>query len=254
MEGARVRPQQPFARFDLPRHVVAFHPAQDRRLQAAETEIERVAFHVREVNRTPCGSPYGASRSITGPPGYPNPSSLRDLVEGFARGIVARSPQQSVHAVLPRFEQMRVPSADDQSEGRELDRIPALPRFQNHRVNVAFDVVHGNQRNACRERNRFGIGETDQQRARQTRAGCCRDRIQIRPCERASSIASRTTGTIARRCSRDASSGTTPPYLPCTENWLATTEDSTACFVFDHRGRGFVARAFDRENSGQPSL
>src|SRR5580692_6668687 len=38
--------------------------------------------------------------------------------------------------------------------------------------------------------------------------------------------ASRTTGTMARRCSREASSGTTPPYLL----WAiceATTEDST---------------------------
>jgi len=35
------------------------------------------------------------------------------------------------------------------------------------------------------------------------------------------------TGTMARKCSRDASSGTTPPYLPCTENWLATMEDKT---------------------------
>src|SRR5579863_2745843 len=43
----------------------------------------------------------------------------------------------------------------------------------------------------------------------------------------ARSIASRTTGTIERRCSRDASSGTTPPYFPCTENWLATTDDRT---------------------------
>ena len=43
----------------------------------------------------------------------------------------------------------------------------------------------------------------------------------------ARSSASRTTGTTARRCSRDASSGTTPPYLPWTENWLATTEERT---------------------------
>src|SRR5215469_1172008 len=37
--------------------------------------------------------------------------------------------------------------------------------------------------------------------------------------------ASRTTGTICRRCSREASSGTTPPYLRCTSTCDATTLD-----------------------------
>src|SRR5690348_18231463 len=37
--------------------------------------------------------------------------------------------------------------------------------------------------------------------------------------------ASRTTGTICRKCSREASSGTTPPYLRCTSTCDATTLD-----------------------------
>ena len=32
---------------------------------------------------------------------------------------------------------------------------------------------------------------------------------------------------MARRCSREASSGTTPPYLPCVESCEATTDDNT---------------------------
>src|SRR5688572_28689692 len=39
--------------------------------------------------------------------------------------------------------------------------------------------------------------------------------------------ASRTTGTIDRRCSREASSGTTPPYFPCVASCDATTDEST---------------------------
>src|ERR1035437_143390 len=42
------------------------------------------------------------------------------------------------------------------------------------------------------------------------------------------SRASRTTGTMARRCSREASSGTTPPYLPWVIICEATTEERTA--------------------------
>src|SRR5579871_1206982 len=39
--------------------------------------------------------------------------------------------------------------------------------------------------------------------------------------------ASRTAGTMARRCSREASSGTTPPYLPWVLICDATTDEST---------------------------
>src|SRR4029077_9781498 len=41
----------------------------------------------------------------------------------------------------------------------------------------------------------------------------------------ACSSASRTTGTICRRCSREANSGTTPPYFRCTSICEATTLD-----------------------------
>src|SRR5438876_609815 len=42
---------------------------------------------------------------------------------------------------------------------------------------------------------------------------------------RACPSASRTTGTICRKCSREASSGTTPPYLRCTSSCDATILD-----------------------------
>src|SRR6185295_2428240 len=55
------------------------------------------------------------------------------------------------------------------------------------------------------------------------------------------SRASRTTGTMARRCSREASSGTTPPYRACVASCEATTEDridvpssTTAAAVSSH--------------------
>src|SRR6266851_2059106 len=40
-----------------------------------------------------------------------------------------------------------------------------------------------------------------------------------------SASAVRTTGTMARKCSRDASSGTTPPYFPWVASCDATTEE-----------------------------
>ena len=60
-------------------------------------------------------------------------------------------------------------------------------------------------------------------------------------------MASRTTGTMARRCSREASSGTTPPYFPCVSSCDATTEASSVAAVLHHRGGGLVAGRFDPE-------
>ena len=64
-----------------------------------------------------------------------------------------------------------------------------------------------------------------------------------------SASALRTTGTMARRCSRDASSGTTPPYLPWVAICDATTELSTLLPVRHHGRRGFVAGGFDAEDT-----
>ena len=49
--------------------------------------------------------------------------------------------------------------------------------------------------------------------------------IASRPVE-ASDSAFPTTGTIDFRCSREASSGTTPPYAPWTATWEETTLES----------------------------
>src|SRR5580704_9559807 len=90
----------------------------------------------------------------------------------------------------------------------------------------------------------------------------------------ADSRASRTTSTMARRCSRDASSGTTPPYLPCVAICEATTEESTrsassttAAAVSSHDdsmprirtspvydGLGFLEKSENDRRQGPPAL
>src|SRR5579864_2704696 len=60
-----------------------------------------------------------------------------------------------------------------------------------------------------------------------TSPGPCVTPMASTSCNRipACASASRTTGTICRRCSREASSGTTPPYLRCTSICDATMLD-----------------------------
>ena len=44
-----------------------------------------------------------------------------------------------------------------------------LQSFQQHRVNMAFKVIHGDQRLPHGERQSFGVADADQQRSRQAR-------------------------------------------------------------------------------------
>ena len=78
----------------------------------------------------------------------PVAEQLRNLVECFARRIVAGFSQKPIFKSLPDFEEMRVAAADHQRQRRISDRIA---RFQHDRVDMPFDMIHRNQRNASRE-------------------------------------------------------------------------------------------------------
>ena len=54
-------------------------------------------------------------------------------------------------------------AAHDQCEGREAD----FSVFEQHRVNVPFDVIGGDQRQLAGEAQRLGVSDTHQQRADQ---------------------------------------------------------------------------------------
>ena len=84
--------------------------------------------------------------------------------------------------------------------------------LQQHRVDVAFEVVDGDEGLAEGVGQGLGVADADQQRAGE--AGAFGDGDGVEVCVRvtpASRRAASTTGTMARRCSREASSGTTPP-------------------------------------------
>src|ERR1039457_6406713 len=65
------------------------------------------------------------------------------------------------------------------------------------------------------------------------------------------SIADRTTGTIALKCSREASSGTTPPYLEWVSSWEATTELS---IVARFESSWTTAAAVSSQDDSIPSI
>ena len=139
--------------------------------------------------------------------GVPESQQLCHLVKRFAGRVINRV---SNYAVLPLIApvrgqvQVRVPARNDQRQRRCLQAGSLCVRvLQQHRMNVSFQVVYCNQRLAKRPGQGLCIRHPDQKRPGQPRSFCYRYCVQ--------SVAARTTGTMFFRCSREASSGTTPP-------------------------------------------
>ena len=65
---------------------------------------------------------------------------------------------------------MRVSAGNDQSEQRKTQiAISLLPLFEQNGMNVAFEMIDGNQRFFQRERQRLGVADSDEQALRQGR-------------------------------------------------------------------------------------
>ena len=65
---------------------------------------------------------------------------------------------------------MSVAAGDDQRQHRETQLVIALPPLlQQHRMNVAFEMIHRDQRLVERKGQRLGIADADQQRSGKSR-------------------------------------------------------------------------------------
>ena len=65
---------------------------------------------------------------------------------------------------------MRVSAGDDQGQHRELQFVvPLLPLFEQHGMDVAFEMIDRDQRLVEREGQRLGIADAHQQAPRPAR-------------------------------------------------------------------------------------
>ena len=104
-------------------------------------------------------------------------------------------------------------SRDHQRQRGERQLVSSvLPLFQQARVNVAFEMVDGDQRLLQRKSQRLCITDADQQRARQPWPLRNRERVDrfVGSTRFGQSLAYNWNN--RRKCSREANSGTTPPY------------------------------------------
>ena len=127
--------------------------------------------------------------------GIAEAEQLRDLVEGLARGIVHGAAHQRVapRGVHRADEiEMRVSAGDDEGKGWVAARVGAAPvrrailgrafglaLVQEHGVNVAFEMVHGNQRKTIGEGEGLGVGNANKKRSGQAWAGGDSDGVEI---------------------------------------------------------------------------
>ena len=126
------------AGFDFGGKIVGFHPTEDGGFESAEAEVERVAFHAGEREFDGARIAMGRELIDDGAAGIAEAEELGDLVVGFAGCVVARFAEQAIDEALANFEQVRVAAADDQRERGIFDGVAG---FENHGVDVAFDVV-----------------------------------------------------------------------------------------------------------------
>ncbi len=141
--------------------------------------------------------------------GIAEAEQLRDLIEGFARGVVhGASHQRVIPCSLRRAGQIkvRVPAGDNKRESRisaglqtgvpgesVFDSLgwetgctggvhaarSGLPLIQQHRVNVTFEMIHGNQRKMIRKSESLGVCNAHQKCTGKPGAGSHSDGIEI---------------------------------------------------------------------------
>ncbi len=105
-------------------------------------------------------------------------------------------------------------AGNDEADSGKFRSASGEMSFEKNGVNVAFEMIHGDERLAERHGQGFAVGDADDQRADEAGAESNGDGVRHRGVRFSLALAaSRTTGTMRRRCSREASSGTTPPYL-----------------------------------------
>jgi hypothetical protein len=115
-----------------------------------------------------------------------------------------------------------VAARDDEADGGHLRMARGEVRFEKYGMDVPFEVIHGDERFVERQGKNFAVGHADKQRAGE--AGALGDGDGVEVSERDFSLIE----SFAydrddfRRCSREASSGTTPPYL----RWMSICEET----------------------------
>ena len=182
-----------------------------------------VAMWPRE-RRSPRGSPRSREPSIAGPPGIAQAEQLGDLVEGLARGVVARLAEQlgSAAARAPR----RARCARPRRAARRTGARAARSSRKTARGGPRDDR---RRRAACPGPAPAPWPPSSRRAARRPARARAVTAMPSRSASPMPAVVERLVASPARapRGAREASSGTTPPYGAWTSTCEATTSEST---------------------------
>ena len=163
---------------------------------------------------------------MCGPPGNGSPSSRATLSKASPAASSMVAPSGSTLAVTSSTSSRTGVSAADQQRHARLGQRAVLELVDG---DVRGEMVDAVQRLAQPERERLGGRDADQQRAGQPRPGGDGDGVDIGQAMPAVAQARSMVGTIASRCARLATSGTTPPKRACSSTLDATASASSVC-------------------------
>src|SRR6185369_237132 len=110
-----------------------------------------------------------------GAAGVAQPEKARALVEGLARSVVQRRPQNGEALALAHIEDQRVPATCEQAEKRRIDVL----WLEVERRDVPVQVVHWDQRQAARPGDRLRRGDADEQSADEARPASDRNGVDL---------------------------------------------------------------------------
>ena len=179
--------------------------------------------------------------------GERQPEQPRHLVERLARRVVDGAPSERTSSVTSGTSS-RTECPPDTSSA--IVGSGSGPCSSDVHRDVGREVVHAVQRHAERDRERLRRGDADQQRAGEAGAGGHGDRVEVgEPRRRPRGSARSIVGTIASRCARLATSGTTPPKRACSSTLLATASASSV-LAADDPDAGLVAGGLDAQHQG----
>ncbi|OLT34883.1 hypothetical protein BJF84_16435 [Rhodococcus sp. CUA-806] len=198
--------------------------ARDRGLHTREREVVARILWAGHSSRKRNRSGITLARSVieSRTTGIAQSEESGDLVEGLTRRVIHRGPQlHDRRTEVVDVQEVSVSTGNQQGHARGHRTV-----FERVDGNVTTEVIDRVEGHTPRSRIRFGSSDADQQAP--ARPGPIVTATASGRSISAVASARRIVGTIASRCAREATSGTTPPYRACSSTLDATSSASSS--------------------------
>ena len=238
---------------------------EDGGLQPAETEIQRIPFHldVPKFHRGHGGTSGGGESIEDGTAGITQSEEFGDFVVGVAGSVVARLANfaiaqlcrgfgaSSLLLILSRvdFIEHGVAARDNQANCREVRDLSGLVRFEEDSMDVTLKMIHRNERLIERMCESLAIGNADEERANE--AGTLRNanRVKIGEGQPRLEKSLPDDGHDLAEVFARGKFGHDAAVFAVNINLRGDDAGKNFAAVRDDGGSGFIARRFNTENA-----